>query len=90
MYLFQISVNGLDKAGSTPLHWAAHGGHIDCLQSLLGIPNCQVSVQVCVIKFYIKIQGNNKNSQKLKNWIIDLIVSFCNELFFKQDTSGML
>lgn len=40
-----VSVNSLDKAGSTPLHWAAHGGHIDCMQTLLNIPNCQVSVQ---------------------------------------------
>lgn len=39
-----VSVNGLDKAGSTPLHWAAHGGHIDCIQLLLG-SNCQVNVQ---------------------------------------------
>lgn len=41
----QVSVNGLDKAGSTPLHWAAHGGHMDCLQVLLASPNCQVNVQ---------------------------------------------
>ncbi|XP_033749900.1 osteoclast-stimulating factor 1-like [Pecten maximus] len=41
----QVSVNGLDKAGSTPLHWAAHGGHMDCLHVLLQVPNCQVNVQ---------------------------------------------
>lgn len=40
-----VSVNSLDKAGSTPLHWAAHGGHVDCLTALLKVPNCQVSVQ---------------------------------------------
>lgn len=40
-----VSVNGLDKAGSTPIHWAAHGGHMDCLQILLSVPNCQINVQ---------------------------------------------
>lgn len=41
-------MNGLDKAGSTPLHWAAHGGHIACLETLLKEPKCEVNVQVCV------------------------------------------
>ncbi|XP_045156525.1 osteoclast-stimulating factor 1-like [Mercenaria mercenaria] len=41
----QVSVNSLDKAGSTPLHWAAHGGHIECMQILLNKPHCEVSVQ---------------------------------------------
>ncbi|BFZ01874.1 hypothetical protein BsWGS_04913 [Bradybaena similaris] len=41
----QVSVNGLDKAGSTPLHWAAHGGHLDCVKTLLDVPNCAVNVQ---------------------------------------------
>ena len=39
-------MNGLDKAGSTPLHWAAHGGHMDCLQVLLTQPKCEINVQV--------------------------------------------
>lgn len=41
----KVSVNGLDKAGCTPLHWAAHGGHLECLKRLLGVENCQLNVQ---------------------------------------------
>ncbi|XP_064620515.1 osteoclast-stimulating factor 1-like [Lineus longissimus] len=41
----KVSVNGLDKAGSTAIHWASHGGHMDCLQALLAVPNCQINVQ---------------------------------------------
>ncbi|ESP05323.1 hypothetical protein LOTGIDRAFT_208351 [Lottia gigantea] len=41
----RVSVNGLDKAGSIPLHWAAHGGHIECLKALLNVANCQVDVK---------------------------------------------
>ncbi|XP_041361936.1 osteoclast-stimulating factor 1-like [Gigantopelta aegis] len=41
----RVSVNGLDKAGSTPLHWASHGGHVKALEILLAVPNCQVNVQ---------------------------------------------
>jgi hypothetical protein len=40
----RMSVNGLDKAGSTPLHWAAHGGHIECVKRLLDVHNCEVNV----------------------------------------------
>ncbi|KAK7489244.1 hypothetical protein BaRGS_00019496 [Batillaria attramentaria] len=41
--LNRVSVNGLDKAGSTPLHWAAHGGHMACLEALLAEPRCEVN-----------------------------------------------
>ncbi|XP_041465386.1 osteoclast-stimulating factor 1-like isoform X1 [Lytechinus variegatus] len=41
----KVSVNSLDKAGATPLYWAAHGGHIDCMRALLAIPNCQINAQ---------------------------------------------
>ncbi|KAI0216596.1 Osteoclast-stimulating factor 1 [Lamellibrachia satsuma] len=41
----KVSVNGLDKAGSTPLHWAAHGGHMECMEMLLTVPNCEINVQ---------------------------------------------
>ena len=42
----QVSVNGLDKAGSTPLHWAANGGHMDCLTNILSQPKVEINVQV--------------------------------------------
>ncbi|XP_021348776.1 osteoclast-stimulating factor 1-like, partial [Mizuhopecten yessoensis] len=41
----KVSVNGLDKAGSTPLHWAARGGHMDCLERLLQSGKCEVNAQ---------------------------------------------
>ncbi|XP_076464985.1 osteoclast-stimulating factor 1-like [Babylonia areolata] len=41
----RVSVNGLDKAGSTPLHWASHGGHVNCMQILLADTKCEVNVQ---------------------------------------------
>lgn len=41
----KVSVNGLDKAGSTALHWAARGGHLECVVKLLEVPNVQVNVQ---------------------------------------------
>ncbi|KJE91251.1 osteoclast-stimulating factor [Capsaspora owczarzaki ATCC 30864] len=40
-----ISVNGLDKSGSTPLHWAASGGHTECVQMLIAVPNCVLDLQ---------------------------------------------
>ncbi|KAL3203932.1 hypothetical protein MRX96_041600 [Rhipicephalus microplus] len=41
----KVSVNSLDKAGCTALHWAAHGGHTECARILLSIPGVQVDVQ---------------------------------------------
>jgi len=50
-----MSVNGLDKAGSTPLHWASHGGHADCVQRILAVPNCEINVQVVIFEFLIQL-----------------------------------
>ncbi len=43
-----VSVNGLDKAGNTPLIWASHGGHVNCMTTLLEYPNVELNVQVFV------------------------------------------
>uniref|UniRef100_A0A8R1DMK5 Osteoclast-stimulating factor 1 n=1 Tax=Caenorhabditis japonica TaxID=281687 RepID=A0A8R1DMK5_CAEJA len=41
----RVSVNSLDKSGSTPLYWAAHGGHVAAVDALLKEPKIAVSVQ---------------------------------------------
>jgi len=45
-----VSVNGLDKAQSTPLYWAAHGGHTECVQALLNVPNISLDSQVSIVQ----------------------------------------
>jgi ankyrin repeat protein len=39
-----VSVNGLDNAQNTALHWAARGGHASCITALLYIPTKQGGV----------------------------------------------
>ncbi|XP_062517076.1 osteoclast-stimulating factor 1-like [Corticium candelabrum] len=41
----KVSVNGLDKSGSTALHWVANGGHVECAQILLKTPNIEINAQ---------------------------------------------
>jgi len=41
----KVSVNSLDKSGSTALHWAAYGGHFGCVIALLGVPTVSINVQ---------------------------------------------
>lgn len=40
-----VSVNSLDKSGSTPLYWASHGGHADAVRLLTSVPNMCISAQ---------------------------------------------
>ena len=39
-------VNSVDKAGNTPLHWAAVSGQVECVQKLLEIPQINVNIKV--------------------------------------------
>lgn len=41
----KVSVNSLDKSGSTALHWAASGGHTECAIILLNVQNTSLNVQ---------------------------------------------
>ena len=42
-----VSVNAIDKSGSTPLFWAAHAGYDHIVRSLLALPQlCCLSAQV--------------------------------------------
>lgn len=52
-FYLQVSVNGLDKAGCTALHWAAHAGNEECVRELLKMSNIQINVQVCIHYYYI-------------------------------------
>lgn len=40
-----VSVNSLDKSGSTPLYWASHGGHDSIVKLLCNAPNMCISAQ---------------------------------------------
>jgi len=41
----KISVNGLDKSGSTALYWASHSGHLECLKALMAAGGASVNAQ---------------------------------------------
>uniref|UniRef100_A0A4W2FR57 Osteoclast stimulating factor 1 n=1 Tax=Bos indicus x Bos taurus TaxID=30522 RepID=A0A4W2FR57_BOBOX len=41
----RVGVNGLDKAGSTALYWACHGGHRDIVEMLFTQPNIELNQQ---------------------------------------------
>uniref|UniRef100_A0A0K0D044 Osteoclast-stimulating factor 1 n=1 Tax=Angiostrongylus cantonensis TaxID=6313 RepID=A0A0K0D044_ANGCA len=52
----QVSVNSLDKSGSTALYWACHGGHASVVKYLLELPGITTSSQVLLFNtFHIYI-----------------------------------
>ncbi len=54
----KVSANSLDKAGNTPLHWAAYGGHVECVNELLKVANIALDIQVNIY-IIIRIKTNN-------------------------------
>uniref|UniRef100_A0A1B6D484 Osteoclast-stimulating factor 1 n=1 Tax=Clastoptera arizonana TaxID=38151 RepID=A0A1B6D484_9HEMI len=40
-----VSATGLDAVGNTALYWACRGGHLDCVNTLLSLPNPPVNAQ---------------------------------------------
>ncbi|KAJ8890099.1 hypothetical protein PR048_009606 [Dryococelus australis] len=40
-----VSATGLDQMGNTPLYWASHGGHLDCVTQLLAQSNTMINAQ---------------------------------------------
>ncbi|MCP9260498.1 Osteoclast-stimulating factor 1 [Dirofilaria immitis] len=40
-----VSVNSLDKSGSTALYWSSHGGHVAIVKLLCSVPNMCISAQ---------------------------------------------
>jgi ankyrin repeat protein len=55
-----VSGTGLDSAGNTPLYWASHAGHVDCVQELLALPKPAVNVQVSDTRRSQQIQDMEK------------------------------
>uniref|UniRef100_G3NSR6 Osteoclast-stimulating factor 1 n=1 Tax=Gasterosteus aculeatus aculeatus TaxID=481459 RepID=G3NSR6_GASAC len=41
----KVGINGLDKAGNTPLYWACHGGHKEVVEVLLSQTNVELNQQ---------------------------------------------
>ena len=71
-----VSVNGLDKAGSTPLHWAARGGHMECAVALLDAAGIQVNVANKCVKIRKKKKIEEEIKQKKKTHEHNVIVLF--------------
>uniref|UniRef100_A0A8C6BQE0 Osteoclast-stimulating factor 1 n=1 Tax=Monodon monoceros TaxID=40151 RepID=A0A8C6BQE0_MONMO len=49
----RVGVNGLDKAGSTALYWACHGGHKDIVEMLFTQPNIELNQQGEVVRSWM-------------------------------------
>ncbi|ETE68281.1 Osteoclast-stimulating factor 1, partial [Ophiophagus hannah] len=61
----KVGVNGLDKAGSTALYWASHGGHKDIVEVLLTQPKVELNQQCCpVFCFHQGARTDLRNNEK--------------------------
>ena len=52
-----VSVNALDKSGSTSLHAAAQGGHLDIVIHLLKQPKVELNIQVRYLQLLVNINN---------------------------------
>ncbi|XP_049907692.1 osteoclast-stimulating factor 1 [Epinephelus moara] len=65
----KVAINGLDKAGNTPLYWACHGGHKEVVEVLLSQPNVELNQQVrCVQKNSFGYESKFADGSETSRW----------------------
>lgn len=73
-------MNGLDKAGSTPLHWAAQGGHTgksNRMALLIGVVNKKIEDLLRHREPCFEIQDNDPLLLKIWLWLKTGVKNMC-------------